>query len=223
MALKTILSLGDCNTLGINENHQNAYPEKFAQAINHPCLNCGYTMSTTREGKHFFNAFNHPNVSIITIQYGLVDSWSTFKYSPYVLYYPETFGRKIGRKIVKKYKKICKSLGLNSLFGTKKVVPLEEYIANIEAIIQASTATMIILIDTIPNKETYRNESIQHYNQALSQLAMRYKHCYKLDIYETFSKKMELLYSDDTHMNDLGHQLVTQKLVELYENSFSSL
>ena len=101
-----ILALGDCNTLGIQHLKDNSYPERFANTIGQTINNCGFTMSTTNEMLHFFRDFKKEDTEIILIQYGLVDSWKTFKYAPYILYYPDNRWRKLLRKIVKKYKKI---------------------------------------------------------------------------------------------------------------------
>eukprot|EP00481_Brizalina_sp_1-RS-2013_P002882 TRINITY_DN7670_c0_g1_i1.p1 TRINITY_DN7670_c0_g1~~TRINITY_DN7670_c0_g1_i1.p1 ORF type:complete len:103 (+),score=8.74 TRINITY_DN7670_c0_g1_i1:102-410(+) len=100
-----VLALGDCNTLGIDNLENNSYPERFAKKYNCDIINCGYTMTTTNEAKYFFDKYYNNYVDVVLIQYGVVDSWKTFKYSPYVLYYPDNILRKIARKIVKKYKK----------------------------------------------------------------------------------------------------------------------
>ncbi len=106
--MSNILALGDCNTLGVKYLKENAYPEMFAKALEKTVENCGFTMSTTHEMLYFFENFKEQEKEIVLIQYGLVDSWKTFKYAPYVLYYPDNKIRKIFRKIVKKYKKIAK-------------------------------------------------------------------------------------------------------------------
>lgn len=212
----TLLSLGDCNTLGISTYKYNAYPEKFANSLGMKSVNCGYTMSTTREGKNLFFHYFNSTISIITIQYGLVDSWQTFKYSPYVLYYPDNFLRKIARKVIKKYKKICKYLGLNKIFGTASVVPINEYISNLRTIIENAPNTYIILIDTIPNKDKIRNSEIKKYNLALDTLAKDYPSCARLYIYDIFEKNYETFYADDTHMNNVGYEYIKNKLLDVY-------
>ncbi|KIM04177.1 MAG: hypothetical protein KU29_10775 [Sulfurovum sp. FS06-10] len=179
-------------------------------------MNCGYTMSTTREGKNFFRKHFQSDISIITIQFGLVDSWKTFKYAPYVLYYPDSFLRKIARKLVKKYKKISKLLGLHRWLGTASVVSLDEYIANIKFIIEQAKNQCIILVDTPPHKEVYRNTEIQRYNNALDVLANSYSHCTRLHIYNTFKQNFEIFYADNTHMNDSGHEYIKNELITHY-------
>ena len=140
-----VLALGDCNTLGDVEYKNNSFVERFGKLANMKVKNCGYTMSTTREMLHFFEKFYHKDLDTILIQYGLVDSWKTFIYSPYVLYYPDNFFRKIARKFTKKYKKIARKLNLNQKFGEKFVVSLDEYEKNIESIISKSQKQKIFI------------------------------------------------------------------------------
>lgn len=214
-----ILSLGDCNTLGIQEQVKNAYPEKFANLINQNVYNCGFTMSTCKEGIHFFNKYLNNTIDIITIQYGLVDSWTTFKYSPYVLYYPDNSFRKIARKIVKKYKKVCRNLNLNKLLGDKNVISENEYYDNLFNILNQCTKQKVILIDTVPNRDTSRNENIQKYNQILDTISRKFYNSKRLYLYDYFLQNIETLYLDDgTHINDIGHIYIANKMKELYEN-----
>lgn len=213
--MANILSLGDCNTLGVKYLENNAYPERFAKAVNKTVDNCGFTMSTTNEMLHFFQDFKDDETEIILIQYGLVDSWKTFKYAPYVLYYPDNKIRKIFRKIVKKYKKTAKKIGLNRLLGVSNVVALEMYKNNLESIIQQSKDSMIFLISTIPNLDTSRNSEIMRYNQVLSELSKKYPHVYYIDVYHDFVNRSDY-YLDNTHMNELGYKLITQKILSVY-------
>ena len=74
-----ILFLGDCNTLGTPEIKGNAYPEQLKMHLNIEVINCGHTMSTTREGLEYFKEKFNTEIDILCIQYGLVDSWLTFK------------------------------------------------------------------------------------------------------------------------------------------------
>ena len=213
-----ILALGDCNIYGDVKFKNNAYPERFAKCINKNLKNCGYTMSTTREMQYIFNDFYEMDTKIILIQYGLVDSWKTFKYAPYVLYYPDNLFRKISRKIVKKYKKIAKLLKLNKLFGTVNVVTIEEYEENIKKVLLAVPDKKVILIDTVPNHELSRNSAIEKYNNILTKLAKQYDNCYKLDIYNEFLENLDKYYLDETHINDIGYDVIAQKLFSLYKN-----
>jgi len=216
--LANILALGDCNTLGIQHLKGDAYPERFAKAVNKTVNNCGFTMSTTNEMLHFFQDFKDSETEIILIQYGLVDSWKTFKYAPYVLYYPDNKIRKLLRKIVKKYKKIAKGIGLNTLLGVSNVVDLEDYRNNIELVIQKSKDCMIFLISTIPNLDMARNSEIMRYNEILSQLSEQYSHVYYVDVYNDFLNRPEY-YLDKTHMNETGYEIITQKILLFHDQS----
>jgi lysophospholipase L1-like esterase len=211
-----VLALGDCNTLGVGELKENAYAELFAKAIDKSMKNCGFTMSTTREMKYFFQDFIEDNTEIILIQYGLVDSWKTFKYAPYVLYYPDNKMRKIIRKIVKKYKKITKSLGLNTLLGVKNVVPLKEYEENIESLIKQVQNRLVLLVETVPNLDTSRNSEILKYNQVMKQLANKYGHVYCIEVYSDLVDKSDK-YEDQTHLNESGYRTIANKIESVYK------
>jgi len=219
--MSKILALGDCNTLGVQDLEANAYPELVAKTLGETVDNCGFTMSTTNEMLHFFQDFKDKETEIILIQYGLVDSWKTFKYAPYVLYYPDNKIRKIFRKIVKKYKKIAKRIGLNKLVGVSNVVSLEAYKNNIESVIQQSKDCTIFLISTIPNLDTSRNSEIVRYNEVLSQLSEQYTHVYYVDVYNDFLNHSDY-YLDNTHMNEAGYEIITKKILSVYDQSEQS-
>ena len=213
--MSEILALGDCNTLGIEKSRGNTYVEKFAAALQKSVQNCGYTMSTTREMRYFFQDFYQEETEIILIQYGLVASWKTFKYAPYVLYYPENRQRKILRKIVKKYKKTAKKIGLNEWLGVANVVPAEEYEKNITDIIRHAGTALIVLIDTVPNLDISRNPEIRHYNEILSKLSQKYDNVMHIAVYDDFVDKPEY-YLDATHINDAGYELIVGKILDRY-------
>lgn len=206
-----ILALGDCNTLGTKHLEGNAYPEEFALKIGKSVRNCGFTMSSTNEMLHFYQTFKEDNPEIVLIQYGLVDSWRTFRYAPYILYYPDNLKRKVFRKLVKKYKKI----GLNKLLGVKNIVPIKVYKKNIESIIKTSKNSVIFLIDTIPNQDTSRNNAIIQYNQILEKLTQEHEYVYYVNVYYDFLDKKEY-YLDKIHMNREGYMFITNKLVTIY-------
>lgn len=214
-----ILALGDCNTLGIDGLENNSYPERFAKNYNYDVTNCGYTMTTTNEAKYFFDKYNNDSVDIILIQYGVVDSWRTFKYSPYVLYYPDNLLRKIARKIVKKYKKTSKNLGLNDFLGTKNVVSPNSYKINLEYIFSKIKNKKVFLLDTVPNKELERNSNIKQYNKILDDICSSFDNCYRVKFYDIFEKNLDIYYLDNTHINDLGYKIIAEELIKVYENS----
>ena len=219
--MSNILALGDCNTLGVKYLKGNAYPEMLATALKKTVENCGFTMSTTHEMLYFFENFKEQEKEIVLIQYGLVDSWKTFKYAPYVLYYPDNKIRKIFRRIVKKYKKIAKKVGLNKLLGVSNVVALDEYENNIKTVLQKTRNSTVFLIDTIPNLEISRNSEIVRYNQVLSRLSKQYDHVHYVEVYDDFLDKSEY-YLDNTHMNEKGYEHITQKILSVYLKSRES-
>ncbi len=167
---------------------------------------------------YFFEDFKEEEKEIVLIQYGLVDSWKTFKYAPYVLYYPDNKIRKMFRKIVKKYKKIAKSIGFNTLLGVSNVVDLVAYRNNLKSVIQQSQDCTILLISTIPNLDTSRNSEIVRYNEVLAQLSEQYEHVYYVEVYEDFLNHPDY-YLDKTHMNETGYEIITQKILAVYDQS----
>jgi len=210
-----ILALGDCNTLGVQHLEGDSYPERFAKAVGKSVDNFGFTMSTTNEMLHFFDDFKKDDTEIILIQYGLVDSWKTFRYAPYVLYYPDNTMRKIFRKVIKKYKKSAKRIGLNRLLGVSNVVDIEAYQSHMESVIERSQECMIFLISTIPHLDNTRNSEIMRYNEVLSQLSLKYSHVFYVEVYSDFLDHPEY-YLDNTHMNDTGYEVIFQKLLSVY-------
>ncbi len=213
-----ILTLGDCNTYLNTYFRNGVLPKKFSECKDAEFQNCGYTMSTTREMVHFFNEFKSDDTELILIQYGLVDSWKTFKHAPYVLYYPDNKLRKIYRKIVKKYKKVTKKLGLYELFGSENTVPLEEYRKNIEFVIDSSKNSKIYLIDTVPSKQIFRNEEIQRYNKELDNIANAYDNVFRINLYDHFFLHIDDYYVDHIHLNDIGYEYIIKSICEHYLN-----
>lgn len=88
-------------------------------------------MSTTREMLKYNETHPARMYDIALVQYGLVDSWLTFRGAPYVLYYPDYPRRKLARKLVKKLKRWARQWRLQDRIGSVEQVPLEEYIANL--------------------------------------------------------------------------------------------
>ncbi len=207
-----ILALGDCNIVGANSFKGKNYVDLVSEALKSEALNLGITMSTTREGKILFDEYRDKSPQILIIAYGLVDSWKTFRFAPYVLYYPDNVLRKIARKVVKKYKKIARKLGLNELLGQKYVVAPKEYVNNIEYMVKPSKR--VFLIETPPHLvETFRNPDIAYYNSLLQEIAKRHEHAEVINIYEDFAKDNSL-YLDEIHLNQKGYDLVAKKILE---------
>ena len=105
-----ILALGDCNIQGADRYNGPTYADIVAQKLEKRLINAGITMSTVREGKILFDRHKSKKPDIVFFGYGLVDIWKTFRYAPYVLYYPDNFFRKFARKVVKNYKKVARNL-----------------------------------------------------------------------------------------------------------------
>ncbi len=208
-----ILAIGDCNTLGVADCIGNSYPERFGKLTGIQVKNCACTMATTREGLLLLKKNLTDDVSYLLVQFGLVDSYKTFKYSPYVLYYPDNFFRKQVRGLVKKYKKICRNAGLNKRFGEKNVVPIEEYERSIKTIAGMAAKAKVFLIETVPHKEQERNPEIERYNTILSKIAAQYPHCEKVDLYAHFHDNMGRYYHDETHCNGTAHEYIAGQIM----------
>ena len=213
--IRSLVAYGDCNTLGINECKGNAYPEQLGHALGCPVRNLGHTMSTTRELLQYAQAYPARDYDLIIIQYGLVDSWLTFRHAPYVLYYPDNPLRRVLRKLVKKLKKIGRTLHLKTLLGPAHVVPLDEYCSNIERVIALAGDRTVILLSTPPNLDEPRNPHIQTFNQALQQLAAKHPNARYVDTYPRIDDaKHEVFYPDGTHLNGAGQRIVTELILQ---------
>ncbi len=208
------VALGGCNTTGEVHNIGNAYPERVAKAKGWALENYGYTMSSTREGIQFFNLKNVAEADVISIQYGGVDSWLTFKGSPFVLYYPDSPWRKFLRKLVKKIKKYARKIHWHKVVGETNVVPYQEYIDNIRYMIDHSKAKYILLVETYPNKDKTREPRILKYNQALKDLSDGKRVLY-VPNYQILNEDLDQNYDDSTHMSSKGQQIVADAVLEV--------
>ena len=213
------VALGDCVTLGVPLQKNYAYPERVAQEMGWQVTNYGHTMSTTREGLEYFKQSDVQQADILSIQYGIVDSWQTFKGAPFVLYYPDTKWRKFLRKIVKKIKKYGRKLNFHGLFGTRNVVEIDEYIKNIQYMIKHSQAKYIILPEIYPNLDLTRESRILAYNQALSTLHDG-KRVFVIKIFNLLKTGLHSGYYDDqTHLSDQGHKIVAEEILKITKNT----
>ena len=216
--MKGLLSLGDCNTLGILENEGNAYPERASKQLGIECTNRGLTMASSYELVDLFNDTFTPDIGLVTIQCGLVDSWKTFKYAPYVKYYPDNFLRKFARKIVKKYKKVARKAGLHTFLGDKYVVNEETYLFNLKLMIEA-TDIPFLLIETTPTNDQVRNREIKRYNNLIKMLSNEYPHTYFIECFDLLNADIKKYVMDDgVHLTSLGHEALANKIVTLVDN-----
>lgn len=211
--MQKIVAIGDCNTLGVGPLERCSYPEVLEQRLGVEVVNCGYTMATSREGIHLLRD-NIDDADCVTIQFGLVDSYTSFRYSPYVLYYPERLWRKPMRHIIKKYRKICRKKGLLQRFGEKNIVGPVEYEKNVRLMIALAQQRRVILLETIPHHEQQRNDGIVYYNTILERISRDYSNCSKVNVYEVFSNNLHHYYLDQTHSNRLGYECIAERILD---------
>lgn len=217
--IKKIIAVGDCNTLGADPLEGKSFPERLGKLIGADVMNLGHTMATTREGINLLRDSFLDDVDCVFIQFGLVDSYKTFKFSPYILYYPDNFLRKQIRSVVKKYKKTCRKIGLNKYLGEVNVVTIDEYEDNIRKMIEYVIPRTVVLIDTIPSKKLELNCEIRKYNKTLTSICEEYPNCIKVDLEVFFKENFDNFYLDQTHCNKLGCDYIAQKIRDALEIS----
>ena len=208
-----IKAVGDCNTLGANALEYKSYPERIGERLGVEVVNLGHTMATTREGVLKLRDLVG-EADCVIIQFGLVDSYRTFRYSPYVLYYPDNPLRKQLRSLTKKFKKTCRRLGLNGLLGEVNVVDSGEYESNLRKMVEIAQPRLTLLLETIPNHQLERNSEIQRYNSILDAICADYDNCYKVDLYTHFKNNMDQFYQDLTHCNSAGCEYIAAMVAQ---------
>ncbi len=212
--MKGCIAYGDCNTEGVKDYHEPVWPEMVAEHLGLSLANCGHTMSTTRELLRYVEAFPPRGYQLAFIQYGLVDSWLTFRGAPYVLYYPDNPRRKLARKLVKKLKKWARRFNLQDRWGAVEQVPLEEYLGNIEQVVRSAPETLFVLVATPPNLDEPRNPRIERYNGGLHELAEQLSNVVLADAYQQlWQQKLNTLMGDGTHLSVEGHRLVADAVI----------
>lgn len=214
-----LLAVGDCNTLGAGKLAGQSYPERVGQLLNAAVTNCGYTMSTSREGCLLLRDHLTSDCTCVIIQFGLVDSYLTLRCAPYVLNYPDNIFRKPCRNILKKIKKISRKYGINDRLGESNVVPLEEYNRNICRMIEMCADRTILLPETIPHHDISRNDKIERYNGELAAIAAQYRNCHLVKIYDGFSDNMHRFYLDETHANADGYDYTAERILQVLKNT----
>lgn len=173
-------------------------------------------MFSTREGLAILRDNDSDEFDCVFIQFGLKDAYTTFKYSPNILYYPENFLRKQIRSIVKKYKKTCRKIGLNELMGEVNVVSEQEYRQNVSVMVERCRGKQVVLPEIIPHQETFRNPAIQRYNKILEHIAHSHDHCLFIRLYDDFLEKMPEYYLDTGHPNEFGYSFISGKILEQF-------
>ena len=214
--MKGILAVGDCITSGVEHCLGNSYPEQVGMAFNVPVKNCGQAMFSTKEGLAILRDYDSDEFDCIFIQFGLKDAYTTFKYSPNVLYYPDNFLRKQIRSIVKKYKKTCRKIGLNELLGEVNVVSEQQYQHNVSLMVERCRGKQVVLPEIIPHQETVRNSAIQRYNKILEQISATHDNCLFIRLYDDFLEKMPEYYLDTGHPNEYGYRFISDKILEQF-------
>jgi len=183
-------------------------------ALTVPVKNCGKAMFSTKEGLTILRDNDSDEFDCIFIQFGLKDAYTTFKYSPNVLYYPDNFLRKQIRSIVKKYKKTCRKIGLNELLGEVNVVSEQEYQHNISLMVERCKRKQVVLPEIIPHQETVRNPAILRYNKILEHISTTHDNCLFIRLYDDFLVKMPEYYLDTGHPNELGYRFISDKILK---------
>jgi lysophospholipase L1-like esterase len=221
-----LLALGDCNTLGYGSVRGRTYVERVAEVLGCPAVNLGFTMSTTREALRFLadHRGERERVSWVTVQYGLVDSWRTFRYAPYVLYHPDNPARRLARKLVKHYKSMARRMGLNTLLGEAYVVPPEEYASNLLQLIAGTGRAGVCLIESPPTLEPRRNEALGLYNAVLERVvADAGDRCVLARCPRAIQADAAgYLESDGVHLNERGHELLARSVLEAWGHAAPS-
>ena len=212
--MKGILAVGDCITSGVQHCLGNSYPELVGRALKIPIKNCGQAMFSTREGVTVLRETDSDEYDCVFIQFGLKDAYTTFKYSPNILYYPDNVLRKQLRSIVKKYKKTCRKVGLNALLGEVNVVPEPEYREKISLMVEHCGGKLVVMPETIPHQESFRNPWIQRYNNILEDIAETHRNCLLVRLYDDFLKKIPEFYLDTGHPNEHGYRFIADKILE---------
>lgn len=218
--MRGAIAYGDCNTEGLKATRVKVWPEIVGDALSLELRNCGHTMSTTRELLFYNRDYPALEYSLAFVQYGLVDSWLTFRGAPYVLYYPDSPRRKLARKIVKKFKKWARAWHLQERFGAVEQVPLIEYANNIERVMASAPETVFVLVATPPNLDEPRNPRIKKYNGALRKLAASNSNAVYADAFaDLWSVRDRSLMDDGTHLTQFGHELVAARVFEALRES----
>ena len=212
--MQNILAVGDCVTLGTGACTGNSYPERVGRSLDSAVVNRSKGMCTSREGKALLRDHLTTAYDCVILQFGIADAYTTFKYAPYILYYPDNIVRKTVRNIVKKYKKVCRRHGLHERFGEANVIAATEYRANYQKMITMCGSRLVILPETIPHHEAFRNPHIKKYNGLLEELAAANSNCCLVRVFDDFSSNLSTFYQDKGHPNDPGYEHITQAVLD---------
>lgn len=174
-----LVALGDCNT-HTGDPLQGTIPRGLVEALSAAGVetqlsNLGGGMETCREG--LARLHNTPvTADIATINYGLVDAWSTCVPGLYVPYYPDSFVRKRLRKALKFTKRRLLTSGLRRWLPSGTVVPETEFRDRIRQMIhtlrQRNAGVVIYVWGTVlVANHPERNRLLLEYNDHLQHVA----------------------------------------------------
>ena len=211
--MQNILAIGDCVTLGTGECSGNSYPERVGKLLHAPVVNRSKGMCTSREGKALLRDNLSDAYDCVILQFGIADAYTTFKYAPYIPYYPDNIARKAVRNIVKKYKKLCRRYGFHERFGEVNVIAGEEYRNNFQHMIRTCGDRLVILPETIPHHDSFRNPHIKRYNRHLEELAATNHNCCFVRLFDAFNSELSNFYQDKGHPNSIGYDHITQAVM----------
>jgi lysophospholipase L1-like esterase len=173
-------------------------------------------MCTSREGKALLRDNLSDAYDCVILQFGIADAYTTIKYAPYISYYPDNPLRKAVRNVVKKYKKLCRNYGLHDRFGETNIISETEYRANYQYMIELCGDRQVVLPETIPHLDTFRNPHIKRYNAAIEALSAAYANCHVIEIFDDFLAQPAALYQDKGHPNDAGYAHITRVFADYF-------
>ncbi|MFN0199075.1 MAG: SGNH/GDSL hydrolase family protein [Planctomycetaceae bacterium] len=228
-----LLAIGDCNTEGCRQlPRQASIPAQVAMSLEQrgyivDVQNWGCTMSTTREGLARLQA-QPIAADLVLINFGLVDAWVTTIPKIYIPYYPDSFLRKWGRKILKMVKRRLRHPRLERFVPQGEVVSLAEYRANIErmisAIRSANPDAEIVLWGTVPvQHDEIRNRKLIDYNNTLRELAQM-KNIRYIEAGEIVKQlPVDEAYLDAVHLSEPALRLIADAIMScVFQTEFES-
>ncbi|MEX0725299.1 MAG: SGNH/GDSL hydrolase family protein [Planctomycetaceae bacterium] len=219
-----LLAIGDCNTEGCRQlPAQSSLPALVAKLLTQrgrsvDVRNWGRTMSTTREG--LSRVLDEPAAAdVALINFGLVDAWVTTIPQIYIPYYPDSFVRKWGRKLLKMAKRRLRRPWLSRIVPLGAVVSLEEYRTNVDRMIVAvrsvNPAAIVVLWGTVPVlHDEERNQKLVEYNHSLCELAAARNAIYVDAAEIVTSLPTSEAYLDAVHLNEPALTLIARAIVD---------
>lgn len=222
-------AIGDCNTIGANGlDPVDTIPAALSALLRADgkdveLFNAGHTMTTTREGvSRVVRQVKKPD--LILINFGLVDAWVTAMPQVYVPYYPDSFFRRLGRRLLKVTKKRMRSGFIRKLVGEGEVVSPGEYKANITrmvALARAENPKVCVVLWGTPwaRSNPQRSENIAHYNGLLQELARELDvlYCDTWPVLKQLSEKDA--YLDEVHLSGKSARLIARRIYDTLSES----